>query len=327
MEDSLSGFVARFELSKDTSEVLQKEAFTSSTAIKGLTADIIDSLPLKLGEKAALKVAIMELHKMSPVVSGPVPIVSNSVPSGSVPEPARAQNLDNLLGSLSIGGGGDSGVNAGAGAFDPQAWLRVNRPNGETALLIPDFLPTTECLEEVALSAGSSVCFKTGQKTKLTQVAPSQWISANARIMASLIQKGRISSTAQQLDYLAYTAKVGELAGRYSWVSVLHYDNEYRLQQAAGGFRWGADSQHLATTLLREKQISTDKATTKGQRGATKKKGPGGKEICLQYNAGKCTFGAKCNFEHVCLTCNKPGHGQVNHRDNTQDTKEPTAAE
>ena len=208
MADDFSGFVTKFELSKDAEEILKKEAFTTVTALKGLTADVIDSLPLKLGEKAALKVAISTMQTGS-TVNSVSPVPGESASAGA------ARNLDTLLGSLTVSGdGGNSSGSAGATALDPQAWLRVNRPTGEKAHLIPDFLPTTECVEEVALSAGSSVCFKTGQRTKLTQVAPSQWISANARIMATLVKDGRLSTSAQQLDYLSYTAKVGELAGR-----------------------------------------------------------------------------------------------------------------
>ena len=41
---------------------------------------------------------------------------------------------------------------------------------------------------------------------------------------------------------MAYTAKLGELASRYTWASLLLYDQEYRCRQAAAHFRWDADS-------------------------------------------------------------------------------------
>ena len=315
----LNGIAEKYNLSKDTTDCLINEAFVTATALRGLTSEVVDTFKLKLGEKAALKVVIADLN--APPTTSSTAATNEGPPVAEGQRNDAATPLDQLLGELTLGEPRQL-----RGAQDPQAWLQIQRPDSKTTLLIPDFLPSTECLEEVALGTGSSVVFKTGAKTKLKDVSPAQWITANARIMAKLLQSKSLSGSAV-LDYLSYTAKVGELACRFTWASTLQYDNEYRLQQAAVGFRWGADSQHLATTLLREKPI--EKTTTKGQgqRGGagnntSKKKGPGGREICLQYNAGKCTFGPKCNFEHVCLKCLKPGHTQATHRDSAQEEKE-----
>ena len=55
---------------------------------------------------------------------------------------------------------------------------------------------------------------------------------------AQLINSGELSSKDDILDYVAYTSKIGELACRLAWQSVLVYDQECRAMQAAGGFGW-----------------------------------------------------------------------------------------
>ena len=98
--------------------------------------------------------------------------------------------------------------------------------------------------EEISLGPGATL--------KLISVSPAMWIAANARIMAALYDSDDLDHGAAK-DYMAYTAKIGELVSRYTWASVLAYDQEYRRQQAAARFRWGSDSQHLCTVLLKEK--------------------------------------------------------------------------
>ena len=87
---------------------------------------------------------------------------------------------------------------------------------------------------------------------------------------------------------------------------------EYRRRQAAARFRWGSDSQHLCTVLLKEKAATPTGIKQRG--GQTGRRvGPGGKEVCIQYNHGKCSYGPRCNFEHVCLLCLQ-AHPQSDHR-------------
>ena len=38
------------------------------------------------------------------------------------------------------------------------------------------------------------------------------------------------------------------------------------------------------------------------------------KDHCYKFNRGKCTYGAKCKFEHKCALCSKYGHGAWNFR-------------
>ena len=60
----LNDIAVKYNLSKDTTDCLLDEAFSTTTALRGLTRDIVDTFKLKLGEKAALKVVIKDLHSV-----------------------------------------------------------------------------------------------------------------------------------------------------------------------------------------------------------------------------------------------------------------------
>ena len=79
--------------------------------------------------------------------------------------------------------------------------------------------------------------------------------TANIRILTESLRMGALEPLALYY-YLAYTIKVGEMADRYNWQSILQYDRVYRIQQATYGFRWGSDSPHLTTVHMRDKQRS-----------------------------------------------------------------------
>ena len=42
--------------------------------------------------------------------------------------------------------------------------------------------------------------------------------------------------------YLRYTIKIGELNQKYTWASILLYDDDYRRRQAELDFPWGSDA-------------------------------------------------------------------------------------
>lgn len=181
---------------------------------------------------------------------------------------------------------------------------------GEKPLLIVDFAsdlgaPRDSDSEQVLseLNGQSIVVKSSSKKLKLENISPAQWIGANARIMAELLRQGKLQES-QVLNYLSYTAKIGDLALRYSWLSVLYYDNEYRYLQAQYNFEWGRDVPHLATTRLRERQ-STNNPSAK----------PSAKrnQICKNYNSKGCSF-TGCSYRHICSEsgCGK-SHSQLNH--------------
>lgn len=154
--------------------------------------------------------------------------------------------------------------------------------------------------EEQVLGGGEGhqIILKTStRKVKLEQVSPMQWSAANVRVLMELLRQGRLRESAM-FDYLAYTIKVSELADRYTWVSVLHFDRAYRQLQAQHGFRWGSDSPHLGTLHLQPRTQTPRHDTTPA---GTKAQGSQqGKKPCRLYNRNNCPFGDACKFEHKC---------------------------
>ena len=77
-------------------------------------------------------------------------------------------------------------------------------------------------------------------------------------------------------------------------------------------FRWGLDSQYLRTMLLKEK-VATPMCIKPHGGQAGRRVGPSGKEVYVQFNHEKCSYGPRCNFEHVCLLCLQ-AHPHSDHR-------------
>ena len=88
------------------------------------------------------------------------------------------------------------------------------------------------------------------QCPKHSSVSWLQWVIGNTRIYHALLFSSKHPITQDIRDYLAYKAKVMELAGKYKWVSVLKYDNEYCQLQATYSFLWSNDSPHLYKLIL-----------------------------------------------------------------------------
>ena len=107
---------------------------------------------------------------------------------------------------------------------------------------------------------------KLNPKPKLDKVSPAMWITANSRIMGQMLDESGKNFDVRA--YLQYT-EMGELAARYTWQSVLLFDEEYRQRQAKQGFPWGTDALHLGgTVMLRDRgphlAPQQKKATTGG---------------------------------------------------------------
>ena len=80
------------------------------------------------------------------------------------------------------------------------------------------------------------------------------WVVASTRIMKAMMARPDFCVK----QYLTYTEMIGELACRFTWTSVLLFDEEYRQRQAAVGFPWGTEAPHLSTVLLRDRQHGTE---------------------------------------------------------------------
>ncbi len=126
----------------------------------------------------------------------------------------------------------------------------LSKATGEKALLIPDYIskPKGSIDDEEDLinfsSMGSQAHLVLRSKTKprVDQVTLAMWVSANARILQTLVDReSDISSTSLQSllkSYLEYTAEVGDLCQSYTTQSVMLMDDSHRRQQAKEGTAW-----------------------------------------------------------------------------------------
>ena len=143
--------------------------------------------------------------------------------------------------------------------LDPQVYL-VNK-NVCKYRRIVDFVPSIPCDDVEEYDMGQFVMkLKNNSKPKRDAVSPALWIAANARILGEIVKETNSINTV--MDYLSYTAKIGDYGTRYSWTSTFVYDDEYRKSQAQYGFRWGSDTPHVAQVFLREKERKPPKKTS-----------------------------------------------------------------
>ena len=136
---------------------------------------------------------------------------------------------------------------------DPQIHLSsvAGKSVSVNYLDICDFVQTN-VEEEVVLGGhgDQQVIVKSGpKKPRLENLTLSQWSVANLAILYHLVNGHKLQGSSL-MDYLSYTTKIYQLVQRYSLVSVLLFDREYRKLQTMMKFRWGTDVQHLSNIHL-----------------------------------------------------------------------------
>ena len=199
--------------------------------------------------------------------------------------------------------------------LNPQIYLRNFVPEAKLGKYrkILDFLPkrSRQCDEEIDIGEGLIFRLKSGTaRLKVENVSPTQWIVANSNILGEILSsecRGMDSGHMAMFvaDYSSYSAKIGELGCRFTWSSVMLYDDEYRELQAVHGFRWGSDAGHLTTVILREREVKkTGSNNSHSQSRISKSSGED--RTCGFYNSGgHCKFEPNCRFAHVCELCGK----------------------
>jgi hypothetical protein len=168
-----------------------------------------------------------------------------------------------------------------------------------------DFVPNHSRPEEVELSDG--VYVRKDKPVKLESVNPAQWVVASNKILLAMWDESHMSLQ-EVRDYINHQIKIGELATRYTWASVIQYDQEYRDKQAEMQYSFGSDAGHLSRVILRDRDSVSKQPQTKA-----KAKYKDSHSVCLLFNTEKgCHFASKCKFEHVCSVCMK-GHSRMEH--------------
>lgn len=198
---------------------------------------------------------------------------------------------------------------------DPQVHIASATGKSTSAYYdICDFV--AHSLEEEVVVGGQGeqqLVIKAGpKKPRLESLTLSQWSVANLAILYKLANKGKLGGPSL-MDYLSYTTKVYQLVQKYSLVSVLLYDREYRKLQGAMNFRWGTDVQHLHTLFLQPRAnsgtqgVPANALKKAGSHFPVKPKGDKRFEICRNFNSEKGCSYEQCRFKHKCIV---PGCSQ-----------------
>ena len=150
------------------------------------------------------------------------------------------------------------------------------------------------------------------KRPKLSDVTISEWNVANNKILFHLIGTGRLPTYSDIKSYLVYSVKINQLASKYGWLSVLQYDEDYRINQNKHSFPWTYDNMHMHTYLLNphsvapgsgrqyRPQMQSNKQGSNAQASLTVDVTQDGMTICKKFNRFRgCNFD-KCSFAHVC---------------------------
>ena len=296
-------FVKNSELPADLGEILKVSGFDSVVALKNASDEDLKELKVGPGHRVHIRTAVRAFQESCG--GGPLcaPVTQCAVDNHSN---ASLGVLETLLSRLQLEGGS-------------QAARNTNK--GEGYLRIVDFLPAGVITSEEEVALGAGLTLKMSSKPKLEKVSPSAWIVANSRILARLSQDSSFDIQA----YLRYSEMIGELGCRFTWQSVILYDDEYRQRQWVEGFAWGTSAPHLSTIILRERTGQQpvparggrrDTYPT-GQRATNSATAAGRKEACRQFNRGDCSYGTACIYRHTCSTCG----GQHPARDHPSSTE------
>ena len=252
--------MAQRDLSEAAVAALAEDSYTSKAELRSLTGEDIDNFEgLKQGDRAAIRTAATQLQ----MEFGDGPLVTRPSPQSAAP----TGFLHELLDIKGADGSKVDHIIRGMAKLDLDPWFYLNpTPTGEAKpLVITDYVSVTsqDAGDEIQLGQGAMLKLAGTAKPKLSSVFPAMWISANARIMATSVDREDL----HRGNIKDYMVKVG--ATRYTWASILLYDQKHRCQQAVARFRWGGDSQHLSSVLLKEKSTTPGQTALPKQRTIT----------------------------------------------------------
>jgi hypothetical protein len=201
------------QLPSAVTETLVENGFDSYVALVNATTASVTELKLKPGHHVATLAVLRELQGSDGPLSREYAAASTPTPAeaattttlddvfGGGPGPATTTTtttLDELL-RMSTPGTSTASLGVGRVDLDPTVFLRTR--SGE-ALQITDFIAFREAeQQEIELKEGVFIRLASG-KPKLDTVSPAQFLAANSRIMAKLIETGRLSGQGI-IDYLA----------------------------------------------------------------------------------------------------------------------------
>ena len=320
-DDSFKAWLSSRGVSATTIVTLTCHGFTSERLFKTmLSEDIMDMNIQPLGQRRLLQ-SLLYPPKIATSAIPPTETVKPSTEANS-PELSvdpTSMALQTIMKMLTAGGKRTSmdyllQPTKNRGDLDMPVFV-----TGQVKYLdIVDFVRAFDSAYERVIAGDAEheqLIIRTGQlKPKLENISPLQWMGASIRIMRELLAKGQLKNT--DIDYyLGYMEKIGDLASKYTWQSLLVYDREYRRWQAQSSCQWGTDNIHLVEVHLDVRNRTTTNAATRSRSGVVKPD-PASRtnEICRQYNTGRCLWGKQCKFSHTCSAdgCHE-SHPQIDH--------------
>ena len=103
-----------------------------------------------------------------------------------------------------------------------------------------------------------------------------------------------------QYNHVVHTASL-----TFAWSNVYAYDIDFRLHMVRHPQRsWLVILQQAWNLRLKDRNEGG-----RGNANSNNNYNNKRREICFRFNAGKCTYGSKCKFDHRCGICGKFGHG------------------
>ena len=215
-----------------------------------------------------------------------------------------------------------------------EVFLRPSRSSSNSqgkALRIPDFVSrlTPQDDEKIISSDDSARLTLTlgSKKPKLESITMADFSIANIRIFYELLTSNRLPTPDDLRDYLSYSVKIFELGKKFTWSSVLKYDDEFRMLQHTYGYPWDKDHSHLHEIMLvprwaaggnQGNQHLSSGSGSGSHPVLTFPQDAGGTEICRNFNRNRGCTKTDCRFSHVCnrkvgnKACGKP-HAGCNH--------------
>ena len=325
------------KLSRKTTGTLRKEEFESLASLKLVTSSDINRMDIAVGQLRLLRVALQALGnpiKLNDLAEEQEEDHEDGDQEAEVDDQDRnegvledagdhlAQLLDQGLDEEKLAGGdGDRGSRlpalkkkgTAAGTtylqYDPLMHLTV-KSGRKKALQIEQFLPD-HVKTRVNRKKKEQLTFTTTPQGGLAlkkdepgsiYISVAEWNGANMRLCAHLLNKGLIREC-ELIYYMAYTAMVSDLTGRYEWVSVLEYDVRYRELQAEHGFPWGTPNPHIEMHMLIPRRVDFQ---GKGKTNTSHTRQQDRPRQKVDKPCHKWLARGECNFEDCIYRHDKP---------------------
>ena len=317
--DKFVAYLLAKRVKQDTIDALVNDGIDNVEVLALLDNGVIRKMKLNTGQTLALTKAVAELAKGSDETARRPPEAASNVdiplphdPASNTSTPIvnahlREQNIEQLLHEVQAA---DAILGSSNPAAERDPWIEGHATGKSSkALLVQDFCglviaPRVE--NELADFGDTKLVSKSGQRRPQPKdTSLSQYLVGSTRILAHLIQTNKLACNMQTImGYLKYQIKIGEYLQTFSKDKVMLFDQEYRLQQAAGQIEWGEDSFHLGLKYLTTSQgypTAAHKRLPNAPRFSQQIDPKSGLEICKNFQTPTGCLRQSCKFAHVCM--------------------------